>query len=86
MMMWMMTLTYKITEMMIQLLYKGPNLQCPVSTPLTSGNSSINNSSGGSSRKMQSLGSIYEATSLVQMNFDYSLICLMDECDPVVFE
>ena len=35
---------------------------------------------------MRSLDSIYEATSPVQTTFDYSLFCLMAECDPVTFE
>ena len=35
---------------------------------------------------MRSLDNIYEATSPVQTTFDYSLFCLMVECDPVTFE
>ena len=35
---------------------------------------------------MRSLNDIYEATSPVQTTFDYSLLCLMAECDPVTFK
>ncbi|KAL8087732.1 hypothetical protein AgCh_037766 [Apium graveolens] len=59
-----------------------PNQQTLGSTPSTGGSSS----SGGAPRKMRSLDNIYEATSPVQKSFDYSLFCLMAECNPVTFE
>ncbi|KAL8094563.1 hypothetical protein AgCh_036190 [Apium graveolens] len=61
---------------------QSPNQQTPASTPSTGGSSSL----GGAPRKMRSLDDIYEATSPVQTTFDYSLFCLMVECDPVTFE
>lgn len=65
---------------------QSPNQQTPASTPSSSGSSSSSNSSGGAPRKMRSLENIYDATSPVQTTFDYSLFCLMAECDPVTFE
>ncbi|WOG95118.1 hypothetical protein DCAR_0314420 [Daucus carota subsp. sativus] len=62
---------------------QSPNQQTPASTP---SDSSGSRSSGGATRKMRSLDDIYEATSPVQTTFDYSLFCLMAECDPVTFE
>ncbi|XP_074378306.1 uncharacterized protein LOC141719820 [Apium graveolens] len=59
-----------------------PNKQTPRSAPSTGGCSN----SGGAPRKMRSLDNIYEVISLVQTTFDYSLFCLMAECDPVTFE
>ena len=35
---------------------------------------------------MRNLDDIYDATSPVQTTFDYSLLCLMAECDPGTFE
>ncbi|XP_074347366.1 uncharacterized protein LOC141686215 [Apium graveolens] len=58
------------------------NQQTPGLTPSTGGSSS----SGGAPRKMRSLDNIYEVTSPVQTTFDYSLFCLMAECDLVTFE
>ena len=46
----------------------------------------IINISGEAPRNMLSPDNIYKPTSPVQTTFDYSLFCLMAECDPVTFE
>ncbi|XP_061349454.1 uncharacterized protein LOC133294723 [Gastrolobium bilobum] len=63
-----------------------PNPTTPASTPSTSGSSSSSNNSGGAAAKMRSLSDIYDATDPVQTTLDYSLFCLIAECDPVTYE
>ncbi|KAL9271733.1 Retrovirus-related Pol polyprotein from transposon RE1-like protein, partial [Drosera capensis] len=64
-----------------------PAPMAPVTSPgstLNSGTSS--NDSEEASMKMRSLAYLYDATDPVQTIFDYSLFCLVAECDPVTYE
>ncbi|KAK3026673.1 hypothetical protein RJ639_040700 [Escallonia herrerae] len=67
---------------------QSPTLITPTSTPSSSGSggNSSSNSSGGAPMKMRSLNDIYDTAEPVQTTFDYSLFCLMAECDPVTYE
>ena len=65
---------------------QSPGSPTQASTPSTSESSSSNSNSGGAAQRMRSLDEIYDATSPIDTPFDYSLFCLMAECDPVTFE
>ncbi|KAK4258396.1 hypothetical protein QN277_007851 [Acacia crassicarpa] len=61
-----------------------PNPTTPAPTSSTTSSSSSN--LGGVPAKMRSLSDIYDATDPVQTTLDYSLFCLVAECDPVTYE
>lgn len=54
------------------------------STPAASSNEA--SSSGGAPRKSRSLREVYEVTDPIEMTDDYTLFCLLAECDPVTYE
>ncbi|PHT36714.1 hypothetical protein CQW23_24414 [Capsicum baccatum] len=68
---------------------EGDGQSPPESSGATNPSTSASPSSSSSSdapTKMRSLHEIYEDTEPIETTFDYSLFCLMAECDPVTYE